>query len=250
METWLDSDHRTRTGELIEMRVEVSDLCYRYRRGDFCLMVDRLLVDSGGALAVVGPSGSGKTTLLHLIAGVLTPDHGLVRIGEVELSAESEKARREFRLCRLGLIFQSFELLSHLNVVDNILLPCRMTHLTRLTGEIRDRAGELAERMGIASKFKDHVANLSQGERQRVAICRALLLDPDVLLCDEPTGNLDPANKQRVLDTLLDVVRQNGTTMIMVTHDHQLLDQFDETVQTSDWVPSSIQAPAQSSPST
>ena len=188
------------------MRVEVSGLRYRYRRGDFCLAVDRLIVDGGRTLAIAGPSGSGKTTLLHLIAGVLKPDQGLVRIGDVEISAESEKARREFRICRLGLVFQSFELLSHLSVVDNILLPCRMTHLIRLNGEIRERAGVLAERMGIASKFSDHVANLSQGERQRVAICRALLLKPDVLLCDEPTGNLDPTNKQRVLDALLDVV--------------------------------------------
>ena len=140
----------------------------------------------------------------------------------------------------MGLIFQSFELLSHLSVVDNILLPCRMTHLIRLNRELRDRAGELAERMGIASKFSEHVANLSQGERQRVAICRALLLEPDVLLCDEPTGNLDPTNKQRVLDALLDVVRQDGTTMIMVTHDPQLLNRFDERVHTSDWMQSSV----------
>lgn len=229
---------------MTKMRVEVSKLRYRYRRGDFRLVVDRLFVDTGGTLAVVGPSGSGKTTLLHLIAGVLTPDHGLVRVGDVELSGESEKTRREFRICRLGLIFQSFELLSHLSVLDNILLPCRMTHLIRLTGEIRDRAAELADRMGIASKFSDHVANLSQGERQRVAICRALLLEPDVLLCDEPTGNLDPANKQRVLDALLDVVRQNRTTMIMVTHDHQLLDRFDDTMQTTDWVQASQRTPA------
>jgi putative ABC transport system ATP-binding protein len=146
----------------------------------------------------------------------------------------------------LGLIFQSFELLPHLSVADNILLPCRMTHLIRLTVELRHRAAELAERMGIASKFPDPVANLSQGERQRVAICRALLLDPDVLLCDEPTGNLDPANKQRVLDALLDDVRQSGTTMIMVTHDHQLLDRFDDTVRTGDWVQPSARMPAES----
>jgi putative ABC transport system ATP-binding protein len=88
------------------MRVEVAELRYRYRRGDFCLAVDRLVVESGHTLAVVGPSGSGKTTLLHLIAGVLTPDHGLVRIGEVELSAESDKARREFRICTWGSFFR------------------------------------------------------------------------------------------------------------------------------------------------
>lgn len=222
------------------MRVEVSGLRYTYGRGDFCLTVDRLFVDSGRTLAVVGPSGSGKTTLLHVIAGVLTPNQGRVCLGDLELSAQSEKIRREFRICHLGLIFQSFELLSHLTVIDNILLPCRMTHLIRLTSELRHRARELAERIGIASKFSDPVGNLSQGERQRVAICRALLLDPDVLLCDEPTGNLDPANKQLVLDTLLDVVRQSGATMIMVTHDHQLLDRFDETVQTGEWVQSSV----------
>ena len=228
------------------MRIDISGLRYRYRRGDFCLTLDRLNVESGRTLAVVGPSGSGKTTLLHLIAGVLTPDQGLVRIGDVELSSQSEKVRREFRICRLGLVFQSFELLSHLSVFDNILLPCRMTNLIRLNGEIRHRAGDLAERMGIASKLSDRVANLSQGERQRVAICRALLLEPEVLLCDEPTGSLDPTNKQRVLEVLLDVVREDGTTMVMVTHDHQLLNRFDETIQTSDWVQSAVRIPAES----
>ena len=228
------------------MQVEVSGLRYRYRRGEFCLTVDRLCVESGGTMAVVGPSGSGKTTLLHVIAGVLKPDLGRVRIGDLELTTLREKERREFRIRRLGLIFQSFELLPHLSVVDNILLPCRLTHSIRLNAEIRDRAADLAERMGIASKFSDPVANLSQGERQRVAICRALLLDPDVLLCDEPTGNLDPANKQRVLDALLDVVSQTGTTMIMVTHDHQLLDRFEQTVQTNDWEKSSPRMLAES----
>ncbi len=99
--------------------------------------------------------------------------------------------------------------------------------------------------MGIEPKFSDHVANLSQGEQQRVAICRALLLEPAILLCDEPTGNLDPANKQRVLDALLDDVRQSGTTMVMVTHDHRLRP-IDDTVRTGDWVQSSARMPAES----
>jgi putative ABC transport system ATP-binding protein len=130
----------------------------------------------------------------------------------------------------VGLVFQEFELLEHLNVLDNVLLPCRVTPSIQISARYRERAIALADEMGLADKLRRYPRKLSQGERQRVALCRALLTQPPLLLCDEPTGNLDPANKEHVLDILFDYVRRNATTLLTVTHDHQLLPRFDETI--------------------
>jgi putative ABC transport system ATP-binding protein len=210
--------------------IAVSNLEFEYPQSAFRLSVSDLTVRRGATVAVIGPSGSGKTTLLNLIAGILIPSAGRVTTGGVEVSSLSETARRDFRVRQVGLVFQEFELLEHLHVLDNILLPCRITPSIRITREHRIRAELLASEMGIEDKLRRYVRRLSQGERQRVALCRALLLEPPLLLCDEPTGNLDPANKQHVLDILFNYVRRNGTTMLTVTHDHQLLPRFDETI--------------------
>jgi putative ABC transport system ATP-binding protein len=128
------------------------------------------------------------------------------------------------------LVFQEFELLEYLTVADNILLPYRINAALRLDGAVRRRAGELAERVGIADKLGRHPRNLSQGERQRVAVCRAVLPRPALVLADEPTGNLDPANKDRVLKILFDYVAETGSTMLAVTHDHDILKRFGRVV--------------------
>jgi putative ABC transport system ATP-binding protein len=192
--------------------------------------VTELHVAAGATVAVIGPSGSGKTTLLNLVAGILVPDSGRVTTDGVEVSSLQESARRDFRVHQIGLVFQEFELLEHLTVLDNILLPCRIVSSISVNQRRRDRAAELAAEIGIEDKLDRYVRKLSQGERQRVALCRALLLEPPLLLCDEPTGNLDPANKAHVLDVLFDYVNRHKTTMLTVTHDHQLLDRFDETI--------------------
>ena len=142
----------------------------------------------------------------------------------------SDNARRAFRIQNIGLVFQEFELIEHLNVLDNILLPCRIPPAIRLQQAHRERAAELASEVGLADKLRRYARQLSQGERQRVALCRALLLEPPLLLCDEPTGNLDPINKLHVLDVLFDYVRRHDTTLLTVTHDHELLSRFDETI--------------------
>ncbi len=209
--------------------ISIEDVKFCYRDGDFRLSVPRFQVRSGATVAVVGPSGSGKTTLLNLAAGILVPDSGNVRTNDVTVSSLSEPARRDFRIANIGLVFQEFELLEHLRVLDNILLPCRITGRVQLSQSHRDRATELAREVGLGDKLRRFVRKLSQGERQRVAVCRALLLQPPLLLCDEPTGNLDPANKEHVLDILFDYVRRTGATLLAVTHDHGLLDRFDET---------------------
>lgn len=210
--------------------LEIADLEFAYPQSEFRLHVPRLQVAEGATIAVIGPSGSGKTTLLNLIAGISLPAAGTVAIEGVTISDLRERARRDLRIRRIGLVFQEFELLEHLNVLDNILLPCRMSPSISLQAAHRERAGVLAEEMGIADKLRRFVRKLSQGERQRVALCRALLLEPPLLLCDEPTGNLDPRNKQHVLDILFAYVRRNRTTLLTVTHDHDLLPRFDETI--------------------
>ena len=138
--------------------------------------------------------------------------------------------RRDFRIRQLGLVFQNFELLDYLTVQDNVLLPLRVGRGLAVTNELQQRALSLADKLGIADKFKRHPAQLSQGERQRVAVCRALLLQPPVILADEPTGNLDPANKFAVLDLLLECARESGATVLTVTHDGELLQRFSRVV--------------------
>jgi putative ABC transport system ATP-binding protein len=208
----------------------IEDLCFRYRDGGFTLAIERLEIDPGTKVAFVGPSGSGKTTLLHLVAGILAPQQGHIRVGESDLTTMGDAARRNFRISSIGFVFQDFELIDYLNVRDNILLPYLINGSLDLTNEVRQSAEQLAGSVGLGDKLARSISHLSQGERQRVAICRALLTNPQVLLADEPTGNLDPKNKRRILDLLLDRAEATGATLIVVTHDHGLLDNLDRVV--------------------
>lgn len=210
--------------------ITMSDVSFAYREGAFCLRVPDLEVEAGETVAVIGASGSGKSTLLHLVAGILQPDAGRVVVDGTEVSSLDDASRRDFRIRNLGLVFQEFELLDHLDVFDNILLPCRISSAVSLDDATRERARHTAADVGLGDKLRRNVRRLSQGERQRVALCRALLLEPAVLLCDEPTGNLDPDSSSTVLDLLLDQVQRRGTTLLTVTHDHDLLSRFGRVV--------------------
>ena len=214
--------------------IEVSDLRFNYPGSEFSLSVETLAVATGETVAVVGPSGSGKTTLLNLIAGVALPDNGRIRIDGQALSQLGDSARRLFRIRQIGLVFQGFELLDYLNVLDNILLPLRIGAGMSVTDGARQRAVLLAKHVGIGDKLGRFPGQLSQGERQRVAVSRALLLQPQLVLADEPTGNLDPSNKGLVIDLLLDYVAENGATLLTVTHDRDLLSRFDRVLDISD----------------
>ncbi len=210
--------------------IRLRDLSFRYPEGEFELRVRDLRVEQGECVAVIGPSGSGKTSLLHLVAGIAEPRSGSVVTAGAEISAMGDAARREFRIRHVGLVFQEFELLEYLDVLDNILLPYRIHLALRLDRAVRERAEALALRMGIADKLHRLAPRLSHGERQRVAVCRALIAEPELVLADEPTGSLDPANKQRVLDLLLDYVTEHDATLLAVTHDHDLLGRFGRVV--------------------
>lgn len=210
--------------------VKIAELRFSYPRSGFSLAVDELAVNAGEKVALVGPSGSGKTTLLHLVAGILVPDAGHVFCGEVRISSLSDAARRDLRLRSMGLVFQDFELLEYLNVWDNILLPFRISSSLKLDAATVDRAKQLAHSVGLHDRLQQYVGRLAQGERQRVAVCRALLNQPSLLLADEPTGNLDPANKERVLGILFDYAQQTGAALLTVTHDHQLLHRFERVI--------------------
>ena len=215
--------------------ISITDLKFHYGEGEFRLRVPELTVERGSTVAVIGPSGTGKTTLLNLIAGVMVPRSGRILTNSVEVSRLGDAARRDFRIQNIGLVFQEFELLSYLNVIDNILLTYRISGALALDASVRARARELAERVGIHDKLGRYVSRLSQGERQRVAVCRALLPAPALILADEPTGNLDPSNKSRVLDILFDYVGTNGTTLVTVTHDHDLLPRFGRVIEFNDF---------------
>ena len=210
--------------------IRIEELEFGYRGGPFRLAIGRFEIEAGEKVALIGPSGSGKTTLLHLIAGIEQPQKGRVRTGGEDLGALTAAARRDFRIRRIGMVFQAFALLDYLDVFDNILLPYRINRSLRLDGTVRDRARALAEGMEIGDKLARPVERLSQGEQQRVAICRALLVRPDLLLADEPTGNLDPDNKERVLDLLARYADERGATFVCVTHDHNLLHRFDRVI--------------------
>jgi len=204
--------------------IAISDLLFRYPEGEFELNVPELEVAAGETVAVIGPSGSGKTTLLHLMAGIRLPQKGQVVTDEVEVTSLDDGERRDFRIRRIGMVFQEFELLEYLTVLDNILLPYRINGSLKLDRSVRERAASIAEQVGIADKLNRLSTRLSHGEKQRVAVCRALIAEP------EPTGNLDPKNTLKVLDILLDAAEATGATLVTVTHDHDLLPRFDRNI--------------------
>jgi putative ABC transport system ATP-binding protein len=221
--------------QLTKAMIAIRELEFAYPVGDFLLRIPEFVVGEGEKVAVIGPSGSGKTTLLNLIGGISVPSKGAVRIVNEKINDLADSGRRDFRINHVGFVFQDFELLEYLNVMDNILHPYRITAALKLDKGVKEQALGLAQEMGIRDKLKRHPNDLSQGERQRAAICRALLPKPRLILSDEATGNLDPENKTRILDLLFKSVEDHGTTLLAVTHDHELLKRFDRIVDFKDF---------------
>jgi putative ABC transport system ATP-binding protein len=202
--------------------IDLRQLVFRYPNSPFTLAIDSLQIAHGEKVAFVGPSGSGKTTLLNLIAGV--------RISETDVARLADSARRNFRIAHIGMVFQQFELLPYLRARDNIRLPFLINQTLGWSTDLAERLEQLAAALGIADKLHRFPAELSQGEQQRVAIARALVHSPPLLLADEPTGNLDPANKRNILRLLFEQVAAQAGTLVVVTHDLGILDGFDRVI--------------------
>jgi putative ABC transport system ATP-binding protein len=215
--------------------ISISNLEFQFPHSDFRLAVSALDVADGERVAIVGPSGSGKTTLLHLLAGILVPAHGTIRVQDRPVSTLGDGARRALRVAHIGLVFQSFELVSYLDVFENILLPYRLNPVLQLTPGTSRRIEQLAAETGITHRLRYFPHRLSQGEKQRVAICRAMLPEPPLLLADEPTGNLDPSAKQQVVDLLFQQVERTGATLLMVTHDTEIAARFPRVINCRDF---------------
>jgi putative ABC transport system ATP-binding protein len=210
--------------------IEIRSMKGGYADNGFELSIPEFAAGRGEKIALIGPNGSGKTTLLNLVAGIIKPSEGSIDIDDVRVTGLADDARRDFRITNIGFVFQDFQLLDYLSIMDNILHPFRITRALTLDRQTRLRAARLAQQMDIADKLKRRPDDLSQGERQRAAICRALLPRPKLILADEATGNLDPANKIRILDLLFDMVDEHDAALLAVTHDHELLGRFDRVV--------------------
>ncbi len=212
--------------------IEISELAFSYsnRRSElasiFGMRIDTFTVPQGSSTALVGPSGSGKTTLLRLIAGTLRPISGNIRVTDQAITEFPDGELSKFRVRNVGQVFQAFELLNYLTVFENVMLPWYILGEGRRSDALV-RAKELLASVGLEPKLHARPGELSQGEQQRVAVCRAMFNNPALLLADEPTGNLDQENKQNVVDLLRDQARCNNSTLLMVTHDESLLDRFD-----------------------
>jgi len=215
--------------------IQINDLEFHYPTGNFSLAIEALRIEKNEKTAVIGPSGTGKTTLLNLIAGIASLDRGVIAIGGIDVGRLNDRERRRFRITTIGFVFQDFELLDYLNVLDNIVHPYRISDALNLDASVRARAADLADAMGIGDKLKRRATDLSQGEKQRTAICRALLPQPRLILADEATGNLDPENKTKILDLLFAAVDEHDTTLLAVTHDHELLGRFDRIIDFKDF---------------
>lgn len=211
--------------------IRCDDIAFGYPQSSFRLTVPSLSLDAGERVALIGPSGSGKTTLLDLIAGVRMPESGRITVGETVVSELTDSQRRAFRRQEVGFVFQAFELFGHLTIRENILFPAAVSgNLRRDRSHFEAELARLSASVGLDDRLHRRVERLSRGEQQRVAICRALVHRPSVVLADEPTGNLDPGNKRAALELLLSAAGERRATLLAATHDETLLPLFDRVV--------------------
>ena len=209
--------------------IDVSGLCKRVpdASGELTILNDvHFTVRSGSTVALVGASGSGKSTLLGLLAGLDLPSSGKVLINGTDLYALDEDGRAALRKSQLGFVFQSFQLLSHLTALENVMLPLEL----RADPQARQKAEQMLGRVGLAQRLRHYPKFLSGGEQQRVALARAFVTDPPLLLADEPTGSLDAATGEAVIELMFTLNREQGSTLVLVTHDPSIAARCERTL--------------------
>jgi len=215
--------------------VEMENVTKQYTMGNSrinALDGATLAIGRGEMLSVMGPSGSGKTTLLNIIGCLDMPDSGVVKLDGMDISHSNEKERSRLRLHRIGFVFQQFFLIPTLTAEENIRLPMREARIPRRDAEARSK--ELLHMVGLGDRGNHRPSQLSGGEQQRVAVARAMANNPEIILADEPTGELDTANASRIVDLLRQLVVDKNVTVVVVTHDPGVAKKADKTVQMMD----------------
>ena len=213
--------------------LSVENLRFSYPSGDCALSIDRFEVSAGEVVGLAGPSGIGKTTFLRLLAGLLSPLAGVVKIAGSPMSNLGESVRRRLRLLTCGLVFQDFELLDYLSVEENVLLPMRLAG--KLDPALPERGRGLVEALQLAHHWRRLTRELSQGERQRVAIARALVHQPKLIFADEPTSSLDEKRKGIAMDLLTRHAAEQQAGLVVVSHDHDLFQKANRVVSVEEW---------------
>lgn len=220
---------------MAESVVRIRNLTKVYEQGQRRrIVLDKINLDiqEGEFFVLLGKSGSGKSTLLNLVSNIDNPDEGQIFINETEITALNERQQTLFRRDHIGIVFQFFNLIPTLTVLENITLPRELAGIRRQDAEIKAKI--LLERVGLANRAASFPDKLSGGEQQRVAIARALAHEPSIVLADEPTGNLDEDTGQQVLDLLLELTRDAGKTLIMATHNPEIVPLADRVARIQD----------------
>lgn len=193
------------------------------------LKLKRLILGDEKHIAFVGASGSGKTTLFNLISGMILPTNGSIEVNDVEITSLTESERDLFRANHIGYIFQDFNLFNEFTVLQNVIIPLSFSKVYSKK-EMNEIAQNVLEQVGMKEKMNQKVKTLSGGEKQRVAIARSIANAPDIILADEPTGNLDYKNGAKIMELLKSLAKEKKATLIVITHNNSQLDMFDEVV--------------------
>lgn len=211
--------------------IHLRDVKKSYPRGEQSVLacaVDRLDIETGEQVALIGRSGTGKTTVLHILAGILRPDCGEIEVAGKRLDKMGESARDRHRGRNIGMVYQTFNLLQPFTALENVLLGALFG--TGAGGDAKERASSLLDKVGLGDRMHHRPGELSVGQVQRVAICRALINDPQLILMDEPLGNQDKTTGGQVLDMMLQIASDTNKTVIMVTHDPESAKRMQRTV--------------------
>lgn len=212
--------------------VEIKDIKFGYRPDIPVLEIDKLEIQKGERVFLHGPSGSGKSTLLNLLAGVLVPNSGTVNILDKNIQHLSQTKRDGFRGDHIGFIFQRFNLIDYLSIAENISLPCRSSKLrkSKLKASMDEEIKRLVDHLNLSPYINKTVSKLSVGQQQRVAVARALMGSPEIVIADEPTSSLDDDVTDKFIELLLKECEENKTTVIFVSHDKRLAKHFDREI--------------------